>query len=94
MIYLTDVAGILDAQGEVVSEMKSVDLEASLDARQACALGPATPTIAGGMRAKSEAILKAIRSGVGSVHVVDGRVPHSVVAELFTDKGVGTLVTL
>ncbi|MGH7281866.1 MAG: bifunctional glutamate N-acetyltransferase/amino-acid acetyltransferase ArgJ [Polyangiaceae bacterium] len=94
LIYLTDVPGVLDEKGELVSEMRSLDLEASLDARQACALGLATQTITGGMRAKSEAILKAIRSGVGSVHVVDGRVPHSVVAELFTDRGVGTLVTL
>ncbi len=84
LIYLTDVAGVLDAAGELVSEMSASDLEAELSTR----------AISGGMRAKSEAILKAIRAGVGSVQVVDGRVPHSVVAELFTDKGIGTLITL
>ena len=83
LIYLTDVAGILE-QGELVSEMTSGDLEARLQ----------TESIAGGMKAKGDAILKAIRAGVDRVHVVDGRVPHSVVAELFTDRGVGTLITL
>ncbi|MEO8875068.1 MAG: bifunctional glutamate N-acetyltransferase/amino-acid acetyltransferase ArgJ [Polyangiaceae bacterium] len=84
LIYLTDVAGILDDLGELVSEMKSSELEAQLQ----------TESIAGGMKAKGDAILKAIRAGVERVHVVDGRVPHSVVAELFTDRGVGTLITL
>lgn len=84
LIYLTDVAGVLDAAGELLSEMKSADLEKEL----------ASEAIQGGMRAKTEAILKAIKNGVSRVHVVDGRVPHSVVAELFTDKGVGTLVTM
>jgi acetylglutamate kinase len=84
LIYLTDVAGILDSASELVSEMTSEQLEAQLQ----------TESIAGGMKAKGDAILKAIRSGVDRVHVVDGRVPHSVVAELFTDRGVGTLITL
>ncbi|HEY6036129.1 MAG TPA: hypothetical protein VIV58_17755, partial [Kofleriaceae bacterium] len=39
------------------------------------------------------AIVKASRGGVGRIHVIDGRTPHSVIAELFTDRGVGTLVT-
>ena len=72
------------SKAELVSEMKSADLEARLQ----------TESIAGGMKAKGDAILKAIRAGVERVHVVDGRVPHSVVAELFTDRGVGTLITL
>jgi acetylglutamate kinase len=41
----------------------------------------------------ARAIIKASRGGVGRVHVIDGRTPHSVIAELFTDRGVGTLVT-
>jgi acetylglutamate kinase len=44
------------------------------------------------MQVKAEAILSALQGGVGAVHVVDGRAPHSVVVELFTEKGVGTLV--
>ena len=45
------------------------------------------------MHVKAQAILTALADGVQAVHIVDGRVPHSVVAELFTDRGVGTLVT-
>ena len=50
-------------------------------------------SIRGGMHVKVQAVLHALASGVRAVHVVDGRQPHSVVAELFTDRGVGTLVT-
>ena len=46
------------------------------------------------MKLKVQAILRALRGGVERVHVLDGRVPHTVIAELFTDRGVGTLVTL
>ena len=42
--------------------------------------------------AKVKSALRAIEGGVGSVHVIDGRTPHSVIAELFTDRGVGTLI--
>ena len=45
------------------------------------------------MHVKASAVLHALANGVRAVHIVDGRVPHSVVAELFTDRGVGTLVT-
>jgi acetylglutamate kinase len=45
------------------------------------------------MLVKVQAVLHALASGVRAVHVVDGRQPHSIVAELFTDRGVGTLVT-
>ena len=45
------------------------------------------------MMVKTQGVLRALRGGVQAVHIVDGRTPHSVVAELFTDKGVGTLVT-
>jgi acetylglutamate kinase len=44
------------------------------------------------MVAKAKSILRAIAGGVPSVHIIDGRTPHSLVAELFTDRGVGTLV--
>jgi acetylglutamate kinase len=45
------------------------------------------------MHVKVQAVLHALANGVRAVHVVDGRQPHSIVAELFTDRGVGTLVT-
>jgi acetylglutamate kinase len=82
LIFLTDVAGILDAAGNLISEIRAGELESLLG-----------KTIKGGMHVKAQAILTALADGVKAVHIVDGRVPHSVVAELFTDRGVGTLVT-
>jgi acetylglutamate kinase len=81
LIYLTDVAGILE-NGELVSEISATELARKI----------ADGTIKGGMVAKARSVLRAIEGGVGSVHILDGRTPHSVIAELFTDKGVGTLV--
>ncbi len=49
--------------------------------------------VAGGMRPKLEACVEAIRGGVESAHIVDGRRPHSLLLELFTDAGIGTMVT-
>jgi acetylglutamate kinase len=82
LIFLTDVAGILDDEGNLISEIKAADLEAKLG-----------KSIRGGMHVKAQAVLHALAGGVRAVHIVDGRTPHSVVAELFTDRGVGTLVT-
>jgi acetylglutamate kinase len=81
LIYLTDVAGILE-NGELVSELSASELRGKIDAG----------IIRGGMVAKAKSILRAIEGGVASVHILDGRAPHSVIAELFTDRGVGTLV--
>ena len=82
LIFLTDVAGILDAAGNLISELHKGELEAMLGG-----------AVKGGMHVKAQAILTALADGVKAVHIVDGRVPHSVLAELFTDRGVGTLVT-
>jgi acetylglutamate kinase len=82
LIFLTDVAGILDGEGNLISEIRAPELESLLG-----------KTIKGGMHVKAQAILTALADGVKAVHIVDGRVPHSIVAELFTDRGVGTLVT-
>jgi len=82
LVYLTDVAGILES-GELISELTAAQLEGKMHGG----------VIKGGMKAKAEAILHAVRGGVARVHVVDGRMPHSVIGELFTDRGVGTLVT-
>jgi acetylglutamate kinase len=81
LIYLTDVAGILE-NGELISEIAASDLAKKI----------ADGTVRGGMVAKAKSILRAIDGGVASVHILDGRAPHSVIAELFTDRGVGTLV--
>jgi acetylglutamate kinase len=81
LIYLTDVPGILE-NGELVSEISASELTRKI----------ADGTIKGGMVAKTKSVLRAIEGGVPSVHIIDGRTPHSVIAELFTDRGVGTLV--
>ena len=81
LIYLTDVPGIME-NDELVSEIGARDLEAKI----------AKGVVRGGMVAKAKSVLRAIAGGVQSVHIIDGRVPHSLVAELFTDRGVGTLV--
>jgi acetylglutamate kinase len=81
LIYLTDVPGILE-NGELVSEIGAGELKRKIE----------RGIIHGGMVAKAKSILRAIEGGVTSVHILDGRTPHSVIAELFTDTGVGTLV--
>jgi acetylglutamate kinase len=82
LIFLTDVPGILDGDGKLVTEIKGSELEARLGG-----------AIRGGMAVKTQAVQNALAGGVQAVHIVDGRSPHSIVAELFTDRGVGTLVT-
>jgi len=81
LIYLTDVAGVLD-NGELVTELTVSEVRRKID----------DGTIKGGMVAKMKSCLRAIEGGVQSVHIIDGRTPHSVIAELFTDRGVGTLI--
>jgi acetylglutamate kinase len=81
LIYLGDAPGLLE-QGELVPEIVASDLRARLEAG----------TVPDAVRGKLAAGLRALDGGVRSVHVIDGRVPHSVIAELFTDVGVGTLL--
>ncbi len=85
LIYLTDVPGVLESapDGELVRQITSADLRRRIDAG----------AITGGMRWKALAIQAALAGGVERVHVLDGRQPHTVIAELFTDRGVGSLVT-
>jgi acetylglutamate kinase len=83
VIFLTDVPGWLSDPSDpasVVSETGADEVEAALDG------------IAGGMRPKLQACLDAIHGGVSFAHIVDGRVPHSVLLELFTDAGQGTKI--
>jgi acetylglutamate kinase len=85
LIYLTDVPGILESSpdGELVRQVTAPDLRRRIE----------TGSLTGGMKLKARAILSALEGGVERVHVLDGRQPHTVIAELFTDRGVGTLVT-
>ena len=86
LVVLTDVEGLYprwtdaDDHGDVVSEISATDLEKLL------------PALSAGMAPKMEACLRAVRGGVPQAHVLDGRVPHAVLVEVFTDSGVGTMV--
>jgi acetylglutamate kinase len=84
LIYLTDVPGILESapDGELVRQLTAADLARRVEAG----------AITGGMKWKAQSILTALAGGVERVHVIDGRQPHTVIAELFTDRGVGSLV--
>jgi acetylglutamate kinase len=84
LVMLTDVEGLYEdwpASDEVISEISADDLERLL------------PALDGGMVPKMEACLRAVRAGVPAAHVLDGRVAHSLLLEVFTDEGVGTMVT-
>jgi acetylglutamate kinase len=85
LIFLTDVAGWLADSGDASSLVSETDVEAI---RRAIADG----LVAGGMLPKLEASASAVEHGVSSAHIVDGRVPHSLLLELFTDAGIGTKV--
>jgi acetylglutamate kinase len=91
LVVLTDVEGLYATwpsknspdsphPPEVLSELSADDLEVLL------------PSLSSGMVPKMEACLRAVRGGVPRAHVLDGRVPHSLLLELFTDEGVGTMV--
>ncbi|MEA2255237.1 MAG: acetylglutamate kinase [Solirubrobacteraceae bacterium] len=83
VLFLTDVVGWLrdpDDPASVISEAGADEVEAVIDG------------VAGGMRPKLSACLDAIHGGVTFAHIVDGRVPHSLLLELFTDAGIGTKI--
>lgn len=82
MLLLTDVAGVLDRNGELIREMSVAQ------ARDAIATGVAT----GGMIPKLETAIAAVEAGVEAVVVMDGRRPHAMLVELFTEHGAGTLI--
>jgi acetylglutamate kinase len=82
LLLMTDVAGVKDASGQV---------QASLDRQQARAL-IAQGVADGGMIPKLDCALQALEAGVGKVHIVDGRVLHALLLEIFTDRGIGTEV--
>jgi acetylglutamate kinase len=94
LVVLTDVAGLyadwpadgsdpdVDGAGEVVSSIAADELAALL------------PTLSSGMAPKMDACLRAVRGGVPKAHVIDGRVAHALLVEVFTDQGVGTEVHL
>ncbi|MGH3614428.1 MAG: acetylglutamate kinase [Pseudonocardia sp.] len=83
LVILTDVQGLYanyPDPGSIISELAADQLE------------PMLPALERGMAPKMEACLRAVRGGVPQAHVIDGRVPHSVLLEVFTSEGVGTMV--
>jgi acetylglutamate kinase len=83
-IFLTDVVGWLEEPDEPASLISRATVER---------VEEELVRISGGMRPKLQACLDAIRGGAGSAHIIDGREPHSLLLELFTDAGIGTMVT-
>jgi acetylglutamate kinase len=83
LVVLTDVEGLYSAYPDPESLISSLTVEE---------LEPMLPGLESGMAPKMEACLRAVRGGVPQAHVIDGRVPHSVLLEVFTSEGVGTMV--
>ncbi len=82
LVLFTDVPGVLDGDGRVLPELSRPEVEQMID----------DGTIRGGMIPKIQACLRALET-VPRVHVLDGRVPHALIRELFTNEGVGTMLT-
>jgi len=82
LIMLTNAAGLLNAEGEVLTGLSTDDVHKLVD----------EGVIHSGMLPKIHAALDAVNSGVKAAHIIDGRVEHAVLLEVFTDQGVGTLI--
>ena len=84
LVFINDVPGLIGPTGDLLSELSS---------RQCLDLLARPGVVGGGMIPKLESAVRALEAGVGRVHLVDGRVEHSLVLELFTPEGVGTMIT-
>jgi len=82
LILLTNTQGLLDKQGNLLTGLTLERVDQLV----------ADGTITGGMLPKIGCALDAVKGGVNSAHIIDGRVPHAVIVELFTDEGIGTLI--
>jgi acetylglutamate kinase len=82
LMLLTNTSGLLDGKGELLTDLDSAKVEALI----------ADGTIHGGMLPKIQCALDAVHAGVRMAHIIDGRVKHAVMLELFTDEGMGTLI--
>ncbi len=80
LIYISDVEGVKDEKGRLITSMKREEIEELIEK------GIAT----GGMLPKLKSAKKALEAGVKKVHIINGKIPHSLLIELFTDEGVGT----
>ncbi len=82
LLMLTDVEGVLDGSGALLSELRPAEARALI----------ADATVAGGMIPKVETCLAAIEAGVGAAQILDGRLAHVLILEIFTEAGVGTKI--
>ena len=82
LMLLTDVLGVLDTHGKLISEINTYKVGKMIK----------SGTISGGMIPKVKSGLYALKKGVKTVHIIDGRIPHAILLELFTDHGIGTMV--
>ncbi|HEY8486719.1 MAG TPA: hypothetical protein VIL11_04940, partial [Limnochordales bacterium] len=85
LIILTDVEGILAEPGNPASLISALEVAR---ARQMIQQG----TISAGMIPKVEACIRALEAGVARTHIIDGRIEHALLLEIFTDRGIGTMV--
>lgn len=83
LMLLTNVAGLMDAEGKVLTGLSTARVDELI----------ADGTVHGGMLPKISCALDAVKCGVSSAHIVDGRVAHAVLLEIFTDEGMGTKIT-
>ncbi|MEK9808776.1 MAG: acetylglutamate kinase, partial [Halieaceae bacterium] len=83
LILLTNVEGLLDNQGTVQTGLSTKQVDTLI----------ADGTIKGGMLPKIQCALDAVKQGVTSAHIIDGRVPHAALLEIFSDDGIGTLIS-
>ena len=82
LIFLTDQAGVLDKEEQLISSLNAKDIESLIKSE----------VITGGMLPKISACLNALNNSTKTAHIVDGRIQHSVLLEIFTNEGIGTLV--
>ena len=82
LILLTNTVGVLDSEDKLLTGLSAKEVDALVE----------NGVITGGMLPKVDCALDAVKSGVRAAHIIDGRVPHAVLLEIFTDQGVGTLI--
>jgi acetylglutamate kinase len=84
LVFLTDVDGVLDASGKLISSVDSGSIQQMVEEK----------TVSGGMIPKIECALEALQNGIEKVHIINGRRRHALLLEFFTDRGIGTEVTV
>jgi acetylglutamate kinase len=82
MLMLTDVAGVLDKSGKLITELSVSEAESLIR----------DGTVSGGMIPKVETCIQAVLGGAEAAVIMDGRAPHSLLVELFTEHGMGTII--